>query len=207
MRQVILQIDITLDGFIAGPNGEMGWVKADEEMNQDANELLSTADTILLGRLAYQLFADYWPFADTNATSTESKIAYQLNHATKVVFSRTLDKVEWGKWNNARLVKGNIAGVLSEMKAQAGKNLVLYAGADIVSTFMQLGLVDEYRLRVHPIVLGSGKPLFKDIKDRRNLKLLTTKSYKNGAILLDYQPVKKITRQDDGSRVVPEAFP
>ena len=191
MRQVILQIDTTLDGFIAGPNGEQDWVKADEEMNQDANALLSTADTILLGRRAYQLFADFWPFADTNGSSTESKIAHKLNNATKVVFSTTLEKVEWGNWNNAKLVRGNIAEEITEMKAQPGKNLLLYAGAEIVSTFVQLGLIDEYRLRVHSVVLGSGKPLFKDIEDGANLKLLSAKSYKNGAVLLDYQPVKK----------------
>ena len=191
MRQVILQIDITLDGFIAGPDGELNWVKADEEMNQDANALLRTVDTVLLGRRAYQLFAQYWPFADTNASSTESQIARQLNQATKVVFSKTLGTVAWGQWNNARLVNGNVDEAVLTMKRQPGKNLVLYTGADIVSTFIQLGLVDDYRLRIHPVVLGSGKPLFKEIQARVPLTLVQTKSYQNGVVLLHYRPSKK----------------
>jgi dihydrofolate reductase len=188
MRQVILQIDITLDGFVAGSQGELDWVTADEEMNHDANALLGTADTVLLGRMAYQLFADYWPFADTTASSTESHIAQRLIQASKVVFSKTLDTVAWGSWNNARLAKGSVMEEILEMKAQPGKDLVLYAGAEIVSTFIRLGLVDHYRLRVHPVVLGSGKPIFTDSKDRINLKLLQAKPYQNGVVLLDYQP-------------------
>ena len=187
MRHVILQIDITLDGFVAGSNGETDWVTADEAMNHDANALLGTVDTIVLGRVAYQQFAAYWPFADTTASSTESQIARQLNAATKVVFSRTLETVEWGHWKNAKLMNGNVREAILAMKTQPGKDLLLYAGAEIVSTFIQLGLVDHYRLRVHPVVLGSGKPIFTDSKDRINLKLVQAKSYQNGAVLLDYR--------------------
>jgi dihydrofolate reductase len=189
MRKVILQIDLTLDGFIAGSNGESDWVTADEEMNQDASDLLTTADSILLGRVAYQQFADYWPFADTNRSTTHSKIAHQINNATKIIFSKTLEKVTWGTWNNARLVKENIAEEISTMKSLPGKNLLLYAGAGIVSTFMQLGLIDEYRLRVHPFVLGAGMPLFKGVEAGLHLNLVKTKTYKNGAVLLDYLPI------------------
>jgi len=190
MRQVILQIDITLDGFVAGPSGETNWVTTDETMNRDAYILLCTADTILLGRVAYQLFAQYWPFVDTNAPSTASHIAHQLNQATKVVFSRTLDTVAWGQWNNAKLVHGNVDEAILEMKGQPGKNLLLYAGADIASTFIQRGLVDDYRLRIHPVVLGSGKPLFKDIQARIPLTLVQMTSYQNGVTLMHYQPNK-----------------
>ena len=188
MRQVILQIDLTLDGFIADSNGEINWVKPDPEMNQDANALLSAADTILLGRVAYQDFVTYWPFADTTASSTESQIASKINHANKVVFSKTLDTVEWGAWNNARLVKTDIAEEITNMKAQSGKNLILYAGAAIISTFMQLDLVDEYLFRVHPVVLGSGKSFFRNLHDKIDLKLVKTKVYQHGVVLFDYKP-------------------
>jgi dihydrofolate reductase len=191
VRKVILQIDVTLDGFVAGPNGETDWVTEDAEMNQDAYDLLTTADTILLGRVAYQMFVSYWPFVDLNGSNIESKIAHQLNQATKIVFSRTLEKVEWGNWDNARLVKGNIAEEITNLKSLPGKNLLLYAGAEIAATFIRLGLIDEYRLRIHPVVVGGGKPLFKDLTAGFHLNLVKAKAYKNGAVLLEYRPADR----------------
>jgi dihydrofolate reductase len=110
-----------------------------------------------------------------------------MNELPKVIFSKTLNEV---KWNNARLVKDNIAEEVLEMKQQSGKNLLLN-GASIGSTFRQLGLIDEYWLIARPIVLGSGKPLFKDIKDRLSLKLLNAKTLSMGNVLLCYEPVTK----------------
>ena len=162
----------------------------DGKMNQDAKELLGTTDTLVLGRVAYQEFVAYWPSADTHSASIASQIARLINQATKVVFSRTLDTVEWSRWNNAKLVKGNVAEAILEMKGQPGKNMLPYAGATIASTFIQRGLVDDYRLRLHPVVLGSGKPLFKDIQARLPLTLVQTTSYQNGVTLLNYQPSK-----------------
>ena len=188
MRHVILQIDMSLDGFVAGPSGETDWVTSDEQMNHDANELLRTADTILFGRIAYQAFVAYWPFAETNASTTQSQIARQIHEATKVVFSRTLDNVTWGTWNNARLIKEHVGETIAHMKAQSGKNLLLYAGAAIASMFIQQGFVDQYRLRVHPVVLGSGKPLFKERGASIPLTLVQTTSYHTGVVLLHYQP-------------------
>jgi dihydrofolate reductase len=156
MRQVIWQIDITLDSFVAGPKGETDWVTADEQMNQDAYRLLCTVDTILLARVAYQDFAQYWPFADTHAESTIGQIALLINQATKVIFSRTLNTVAWGQWNNAKLINGDIDQAIRAMKEQPGKHLLLYAGADIASAFIRHGLVDDYRLRIHPVVVGVG---------------------------------------------------
>jgi dihydrofolate reductase len=190
VRKVILQIDVTLDGFIGSANGELGWVSADEQMARDASDLLASADTILLGRVAYQMLASYWPFADSSGSNIESKIAHQLNTATKLVFSKSLERVEWGKWNNARLVHENIAEEITKIKALPGKNLVLYGGAEIVSTFTRLGLIDEFRLRFHPLILGTGKPLFQNTETLLNLKLIQSTVYKNGAVLLDYEPAK-----------------
>jgi len=126
-----------------------------------------------------QLMVDYWP----NATG---EFANKMNRMPKIVFSRTLEKVEW---NNTRLIKDNIAEEISKMKQQPGKDLVLFAGADIAETLRQLGLIDEYRLLVNPVILGSGKPLFQNITDRIKLKLLKTQTFNCGNVLLCYKPI------------------
>ena len=188
MRKVILQIDVSLDGFIAGANGETDWVTSEEVMNQDASTLLDTVDTILLGRVAYQDFSSFWPFADMTAPTTISKITSQINHADKIIFSKTLDQVEWGAFNNARLIRDNVPEEISKLKSSFGKNLLLYAGRKIISTFIHDGLIDEYHLRVHPVVLGKGMALFPTLDDRLKLSLTQAKAYKNGAVLLVYTP-------------------
>jgi dihydrofolate reductase len=187
MRKVILQIDATLDGFIAGPNGETDWVTSTEEMNREASDLLSTVDTILLGRVAYQQFVTFWPFADTTAPTTFSKITSQLNHADKIIFSKTLDKVEWGAWNNARLARDHIPDEIARLKALSGKNLLLYAGAAIIATFVQNNLIDEYRVRIHPVIVGGGLPLFPQLEHGLNLRLMKTSTYSNGVAMLAYE--------------------
>ncbi len=187
MRKVILQIDVTLDGFIAGPKGETDWVTSTEEMNQEASDLLSTVDTILLGRVAYQQFVTFWPFADTTAPTTLSKITSLLNHADKIIFSKTLDKVEWGTWNNARLVHANIPDEIAKLKALPGKDLLLYAGANIISTFVENNLIDEYRVRIHPVVVGGGLCLFPPLSNSLKLHLMRTSTYSNGVVMLVYK--------------------
>jgi len=178
MRKVILHMMASLDGFIEGPNKELDWHAWDDEMEKYADDLLSTVDAILLGRVAYELFADYWP-------SAKDSITPKMINLPKIVFSKTLEKVEW---KNSRLVKENIAEEMSKMKQQPGKDLVLFGGAGIASTFIKLGLIDEYRIIVNPVVLGRGNPLFKGLKDKLNLKLLKTKTYSSGNVILYYQP-------------------
>lgn len=182
MRKVILSIMVSVDGFIEGPNKELDWHIFDEEMEKYmSTEILDKVDTILLGRVAYQLLADYWP-------SATDSIAPQLNNLSKIVFSGTLEKAEW---KNSRIVKGNIAEEISRMKQQPGKDLVLFGGAEIAQAFMQLGLIDKYQLILNPIVLGAGKPLFKELNDRTKLKLLNTKSFTCGNVMLFYRPELK----------------
>jgi dihydrofolate reductase len=181
MRKVIVSILVSLDGSFEGPNKELDWHVWDNEMEKYMGDFLNTVDAILLGRVAYQLLADYWP------TSTEN-LAPRLNNLPKIVFSKTLQKVEW---KNSRLIKENIKEEILKIKQQPGKDMVILGSASIVQTFTNLGLIDEYRLLLHPVALGSGKPLFKDINDMLNLKLLKTKTYKNGVVSFDYQPIKK----------------
>jgi dihydrofolate reductase len=188
MRKVILSNMVTLDGFFEGPNKELDWHIVDMGLNHYANDLLSNVDALLFGRVTYQLMADYWPAAATNPSTPKSdlEIADKMNNLPKIVFSKTLQEV---KWNNSRLVKENIAEEISKMKQQPGKDMVIFGSGSIVSTFMQHGLIDEYRIIVNPVVLGNGKPLFKGIKDKQNLKLLKTRVFGSGVVILYYQPI------------------
>jgi len=183
MRKIIVSNYITLDGFFAGPNGEIDWFVWDDEMAKYSLNLVNTVGTILLGRVTYQLFADYWP--SPSAIKEDPLIAPLMNNLPKIVFSKTLERVEW---NNSRLVKEDIAQEISKLKQQPGKDMVIFGSGSIVSAFTRLGLIDEYRLIVNPVVLGNGKPLFKGINDRFNLKLLGTKAFSCGNVMLCYQP-------------------
>lgn len=186
MRKVILAMQVTLDGFIEGPNGELDWaMKEDEEMWKDVFELQRSADTLLPGRVMYPGFEKYWLSVPTNPSSTKNEIEYSrlADKMQKIVFSRTLRKVEWV---SARVVNDHIAEEIQRMKHLPGKDMVLLGGAGLASTFMNLGLIDEYHLIVNPLVLGGGKQLFKDVKEQHNLKLLNTKTLKSGKVVLHY---------------------
>lgn len=189
MRKVILSNLVTLDGFFEGPNRELDWHIVDEEFNEYAIDLLSKVDALLFGRVTYQLMADYWPSAAKNPSTSKAdlEIADKMNNLLKIVFSKTLQQIEW---NNSRLVKDNIAQEISKMKQQSGKDMVIFGSGSIVSTFMQHGLIDEYRIIVNPVVLGNGKPLFKGINDKQNLKLLKTRLFDSGIVILFYEPAQ-----------------
>ncbi|MDY9926913.1 dihydrofolate reductase family protein [Methanosarcina sp.] len=185
VKRIIASEMITLDGYFAGQDGEIDWFFWNEEMAQSAIDLISTADTLLFGRVTYELMASYWPSA---SPPTEDPIIIdKMNNLPKIVFSRALKKVEWGKWNNVRLVKEITSEEILKMKKQPGKNMVIYGSGSIVSAFMNLGLIDEYYLFVNPVVLGRGKSLFKDLNDRHKMKLIRTKAFSNGVVLLHYQ--------------------
>ncbi|MGZ6239174.1 MAG: dihydrofolate reductase family protein [Syntrophales bacterium] len=189
-RKVIVSEMVSLDSFFAGPTGEIDWHIVDEEFNQYAIDLLNTVDTILFGRVTYQLFESYWPTAATNPSTSMSdlEIAHQINNMTKIVFSRTLERVEW---KNARLLKEIIPAEIVMMKQQPGKDMVIYGSGSIVSALMNLGLIDEYRVIVNPVILGNGKPLFKGLRNKLNLRLLETKTFGSGNVLLCYKPEEK----------------
>jgi dihydrofolate reductase len=189
MRKVIASTFISLDGFIVGPNEDISWVTKNfnDEMGVYAGNLQSTMSAILLGRVTYHIMTNAWP----SMTEETSPGAERMNNVPKIIFSRTLNKVEWGKYNNARLVKNNAAQEVLNLKKQPGGDMVIYGSANLIQNFIKLDLIDEFQLLVHPVVLGSGKPLFKGLEKPMNLKLLRTETFKNGVVVLYYQPERK----------------
>jgi len=183
MRKVIYSMFVSLDGFIEGPNRNLDWHIVNEELHQYVNDQQSEIDTYLYGRRMYEVMA-YWETADKNPSSPEYVIefAHIWKSIPKIVFSKTLEQVE----GNARLVRDNIAEEITKLKAQPGKDMTL-GGADLASTFMRLGLIDEYHLYIHPVILGSGTPMFWALDDRINLRLVETRTFGSGVVYLRYQ--------------------
>lgn len=188
MRKLFWQMNVTLDGFMEGPNRELNDTAqvVDEDFDRYATEMLKSIDAIFLGRRTYQLFAGYWP----SATGPD---ADRLNELPKIVFSRTLEKVEW---KNSRLVKENVAEEVARLKQQPGNDLALFGSAELASTFMRLGLIDEYRIFITPVILGRGTPMFRDIDDRIALKLSKVTTWSSGGVALYYQPKESEDRNN-----------
>lgn len=182
---------VTVDGFIAGPNGELDWMPGngtpDTEVDAHMDRLFDTVDTMVLGRATYQLFADFWP----TATTTDDPVADKLNSTPKVVFAPSLEMVEWGKWNNARLATGSAVDEIQKLKQQPGKDVVIFGGATLVQSFTALGLIDEYQLFLVPVLLGGGKLLFTTFEERVKLRLWKTEMFSSGVVLLTYSLDKK----------------
>jgi dihydrofolate reductase len=184
---------VTLDGFIEGANGELDWAMADDEESwKAAFELCDTVDTCLLGRVMYPGYEQYWlavlanpegplPFSGQPATKREIAYARWADKTPHIVLSTTLDKVAW---KTTRLVRD--VDEIHKLKAQAGKNIYVVGGATLVSSLMNAGLIDELRLNVHPLILGGGKPLFKDVKQRQALQLTRMKRFGSGIVRLTY---------------------
>lgn len=179
MRKVVLSMMVSADGYIEGPNDDLTWHVWDDEMSEYMMGFFDTVDTFLYGRKSYELMIEYWP-------SQTGEFADIMNETPKLVFSRSLNDVEW----NSELIKENVADEVRQRKKShedGRKNMVLFAGADIASTFIEHDLIDEYRLIINPVVLGNGTPLFKDVKKRLSLNLVQITSFQCGNTLLCYE--------------------
>jgi dihydrofolate reductase len=183
MRRVIYGMMVSLDGFVETPNREIDWIVIDEELHKYVNDQESAVDTYLYGRRMYQLMADFWPTADADPEAPDYIVEYShiWKKMPKVVFSNTLEQVGW----NARLVRDDVAGEIAKLKAQPGKDLEV-GGAELASTVMRLGLIDEYWLYVQPVLLGAGRRMFPQLEGSINLRLVETRTFSSGVVLLHY---------------------
>jgi dihydrofolate reductase len=193
MRKIISLIHLSLDGFAAGPNDELDWISYDTELEQDAHSLHDMTDAVIWGSRTYEGMASYWLTIPGNPASTPAELAHAswLDSATKIVVSRTLDRIEWNNATNTVLIKDNIAAEINKIKQQPGKDIWFLGSTKLAQTFTQLDLIDEYRININPIVLGNGKPLFADVTRQFPLKLLDTKTFKSGVVGLRYEPERK----------------
>ena len=181
MKKVILDLAVSLDGFIEGPNGEIDWCILDDDMDFDG--FLADIDTLFYGRVSYVAWGHFQP--GEAASEAEKQLWLGVHSKQKIVFS-SRQKSD----NRAHFIHANIADEVNKIKQQGGKNIWLYGGASLIKTFIQLGLIDVYRISVHPTVLGGGKPLFADLKERMNLQLVKTNAFKSGVVQLIYEPKK-----------------
>lgn len=184
MRKIILMMSVSLDGFIEGPSRQIDWHMVDDELHSHFNEQARAMGAFLDGRVTYELMAGFWPTADTDPSSTGPMVEFAgiWRDMPKIVFSRTLERADW----NTTIVRDVVAEKVMALKAQPGGDLAL-GGADLAAAFMQHDLIDEYRLYVHPILIGRGKPLFQASNAKINLRLTETRTFGNGVVLLRYQ--------------------
>lgn len=191
MKKLILQEFVSVDGLASGPNDSVDFVPAsnqgDQRFGQRQMEFLDSIDTILLGRVTYEMFAGHWPNVPPGP---DRPFADKLNAIPKIVFSKTLDRAPWGSYPEARVVKTSAAKEVAKLRQGSGKDMVLWGSISLAQSLMGEGLIDEYQLIVCPLVLGNGRPLFAEKKDAVTMKLLTTKSFDRGSVLLAYAAEK-----------------
>ena len=183
----------SLDGFFQGLNNDITWHHVDEEVKKFAIDQLRETDTILFGRRTYQLFEDYWPRAaeDPTMSKDDLEIAHLINNMNKIVFSKTLKDVKEKKnWKNVRLIREVNPEEINRWKHQPGRSLNV-GGNNLAVSLAHNGLIDEFRIMVNPTVLGKGTLFLHGIDEKLNLKLLKTRTFKSGNVLLCYEPLKQ----------------
>jgi dihydrofolate reductase len=191
MRKISVFNFISLDGYYAGPGGDISWAKArqgdeqDQEENDFGRKGVGAGNILLFGRITYEMMAGYWPSPAAMKNSPE--MAEGMNKAEKIVFSRTLKKTTW---NNSRVAGGEMVEAIRKLRREPGKDMTVLGSGSIVTQLAQEGLIDEYQLMIHPVVLGKGSSIFGGISGHLNLDLTGTRSFPSGVVLLSYRPVK-----------------
>lgn len=194
MRKIVVFNLISLDGFFAGEDGNIDWHNVDDEFNKFAVEQTQTFGAIIFGKTTYKLFEEFWPGAvnDPKMSPEDREIAKTIDDMEKIVFSKSLQEVTW---KNSKLFHDIDPEEVRKWKSHStspgsnDKDMVIFGSGTIVQQFVNLGLIDEYRLLVNPIILGKGKPMFKDVEQVK-LKLINTRTFGNGNVLFTYEPVK-----------------
>lgn len=184
MRRIILWMSISLDGYIEGVDGDITWHMVDDELHSHFNEELARMGAFIYGRVNYELMVDFWPTADQDpsASGPMADFASIWRDMPKIVYSTTLDTSEW----NTTVYRDVKADEVRALKAEPGGDMVI-GGSDLVAVFSESDLIDEYRVYVHPVLIGRGKPLFAATDKRTDLRLLETRSFGNGVALLRYE--------------------
>ncbi len=180
MRKLKLQVQISIDGYIAGTNGEMDWMvwDWDDKLKNYVKQLTEPVDCIVLGRKLAQGFIPHW------AANPKEEGADKINSSKKVVFTKTLDKSEW---DNTILAKGNPVDEITELKSQDGKDIIAYGGATFVSALIKHGLIDEFYLFINPTAIGNGMTIFQELDSKQNLTLVKSTSFDCGIVVLSYK--------------------
>jgi dihydrofolate reductase len=184
MRKIVLTVSVSLDGYIEGPDREIDWHLVDDELHRYFNEQLRTMGAFLSGRVTHELMAGFWPTADADpsVTGPMAEFAGIWRDMPKIVFSRTLERADW----NTTVMRDVVPEEIRALTAQPGGDLAL-SGADLATAFRKLDLIDEYRVYVHPVLIGRGKPLFPPSDTKADLQLAGTRAFGNGVVLLHYR--------------------
>lgn len=186
MKKLVLFMHTSLDGFVAGPNGEMDWINVDEEMFEYAGRQTNEADTALYGRVTYQMMESYWPTAAEQPAATKHDIEHSrwYNKVAKVVVSKTMQGVNL---TNTKIISGNLANEIINLKQGTGKNILIFGSPTVAHSLITENLIDDYWLFVNPVLLGQGIPLFKGIKEKAKLTLVASNAFPSGVVCLHYE--------------------
>jgi dihydrofolate reductase len=185
MKKIVAFMHVSLDGFVAGPNGEMNWIHVDEEIFDFAGKQTAEADTALYGRITYDMMQGYWPTAGDKPNASKHDIEHSrwYNKVSKVVLSRSMKGQDIPL---TKIISDDIKKQITELRQQPGKNILIFGSPSATHTLMELDLVDEYRLFINPVLLGKGIPMFKNIKDRQALQLDSVHTFSSGVVGLYY---------------------
>ncbi|MEU6084119.1 dihydrofolate reductase family protein [Streptomyces sp. NPDC047108] len=192
MRKIVLFLGMSLDGYFEGPNREIDWHQVDDELHRHMNETIRAMGGILAGRITHELMAAYWPTvdADPSVSETELDFAGIWREMPKIVYSRTMeDTTDW----NTTVKREVVVEEIEELKAQPGGDLVV-GGPDLAETFRRHDLIDEYQIYVHPVLLGRGRPLFHESDVTVGLRLIESRTFGNGVVMLRYERLGPLAR-------------
>ena len=183
MRKLIVSNTVSVDGYFEGPNRDLSGFTFDKQLFEPMESIFDRTDTILMGKATYRFFSAYWP----DKTVADDPAADFMNKSAKIVFSKTLSEVPWGKWDNIKLANGDLAETVTKLKQEPGKNIVVFGSGDLISALSKADLIDEYRFIVNPVLFGKGKPMIENLPEQMPLKLKSANALRSGIVILDYE--------------------